>query len=171
MGRKVTRFITGSHSAGSALISRLGLSKTKVLNFHNGITGRQPDETPEETRRRLGVSGHRFLFGTVAILESRKGHSVLIHALTKLRNMLPLEEMPYTLIEGTGPEEANLRQLVKNLQLDDCVQFIGQERNVFNFLQAIDLFILPSINYERSEERRVGKECVSTCRSRWLPYH
>src|SRR3546814_12653624 len=23
----------------------------------------------------------------------------------------------------------------------------------------------------RSEERRVGKECVSTCRSRWCPYH
>src|SRR3546814_12056933 len=23
----------------------------------------------------------------------------------------------------------------------------------------------------RSEERRVGKECVSTCRSRWWPYH
>src|SRR3546814_18598231 len=27
-------------------------------------------------------------------------------------------------------------------------------------------FVLP-----RSEERRVGKECVSTCRSRWSPYH
>src|SRR3546814_5000798 len=25
--------------------------------------------------------------------------------------------------------------------------------------------------HERSEERRVGKECVSTCRSRWSPYH
>src|SRR3546814_8959389 len=24
---------------------------------------------------------------------------------------------------------------------------------------------------ERSEERRVGKECISTCRSRWSPYH
>src|SRR3546814_14439502 len=24
---------------------------------------------------------------------------------------------------------------------------------------------------DRSEERRVGKECVSTCRSRWAPYH
>src|SRR3546814_12756421 len=24
---------------------------------------------------------------------------------------------------------------------------------------------------QRSEERRVGKECVSTCRSRWEPYH
>src|SRR3546814_16956565 len=26
-------------------------------------------------------------------------------------------------------------------------------------------------NSQRSEERRVGKECVSTCRSRWSPYH
>src|SRR3546814_11151690 len=42
---------------------------------------------------------------------------------------------------------------------------------------------LPAVKYEgsgaskdeqwvqRSEERRVGKECVSTCRSRWWPYH
>src|SRR3546814_13880949 len=26
-------------------------------------------------------------------------------------------------------------------------------------------------DFQRSEERRVGKECVSTCRSRWSPYH
>src|SRR3546814_5507735 len=29
----------------------------------------------------------------------------------------------------------------------------------------------PSQESSRSEERRVGKECVSTCRSRWSPYH
>src|SRR3546814_11515547 len=28
-----------------------------------------------------------------------------------------------------------------------------------------------SAEEQRSEERRVGKECVSTCRSRWSPYH
>src|SRR3546814_3566786 len=28
-----------------------------------------------------------------------------------------------------------------------------------------------AIRNHRSEERRVGKECVSTCRSRWSPYH
>src|SRR3546814_17217764 len=28
-----------------------------------------------------------------------------------------------------------------------------------------------SLGSYRSEERRVGKECVSTCRSRWSPYH
>src|SRR3546814_18250048 len=30
---------------------------------------------------------------------------------------------------------------------------------------------LRSPAFYRSEERRVGKECVSTCRSRWAPYH
>src|SRR3546814_17935757 len=30
---------------------------------------------------------------------------------------------------------------------------------------------LQSLQVARSEERRVGKECVSTCRSRWSPYH
>src|SRR3546814_3039456 len=31
-------------------------------------------------------------------------------------------------------------------------------------VEALDIAV-------RSEERRVGKECVSTCRSRWSPYH
>src|SRR3546814_17026373 len=31
--------------------------------------------------------------------------------------------------------------------------------------------LAPPPSLRRSEERRVGKECVSTCRSRWSPYH
>src|SRR3546814_11102087 len=30
---------------------------------------------------------------------------------------------------------------------------------------------IEQVRWIRSEERRVGKECVSTCRSRWSPYH
>src|SRR3546814_10046725 len=30
---------------------------------------------------------------------------------------------------------------------------------------------ISAVEGSRSEERRVGKECVSTCRSRWSPYH
>src|SRR3546814_15288792 len=33
----------------------------------------------------------------------------------------------------------------------------------------VHLHVLP--RHERSDERRVGKECASTCRSRWSPYH
>src|SRR3546814_9621568 len=45
-------------------------------------------------------------------------------------------------------------------------------------LQAVALVLLLQRIHQcrhqfgaRSEERRVGKECVSTCRSRWSPYH
>src|SRR3546814_13491144 len=33
--------------------------------------------------------------------------------------------------------------------------------------ERMSMIVVPA----RSEERRVGKECVSTCRSRWAPYH
>src|SRR3546814_14607366 len=39
-----------------------------------------------------------------------------------------------------------------------------------NYSLSDELSVFGGLNY-RSEERRVGKECVSTCRSRWSPYH
>src|SRR3546814_17741168 len=34
----------------------------------------------------------------------------------------------------------------------------------------LGIAFVPEAEGKRSEERRVGKECVSTCRSRWSPY-
>src|SRR3546814_16742542 len=34
---------------------------------------------------------------------------------------------------------------------------------------GVDLISMGALTHSRSEERRVGKECVSTCRSRWSP--
>src|SRR3546814_15307809 len=45
-------------------------------------------------------------------------------------------------------------------------QVHGQTRDLLNLVVGE---IGRDLN--RSEERRVGKECVSTCRSRWSPYH
>src|SRR3546814_9383128 len=38
-------------------------------------------------------------------------------------------------------------------------------------IRAGSVLALGPARRTRSEERRVGKECVSTCRSRWSPYH
>src|SRR3546814_10979302 len=46
-----------------------------------------------------------------------------------------------------------------------------ERRRVAIFSNLIDLLIAATLGWFRSEERRVGKECVSTCRSRWSPYH
>src|SRR3546814_15128222 len=53
-------------------------------------------------------------------------------------------------------------------------QVSGVFHSAHQFLADDQLLDLRSafVNAEdRSEERRVGKECVSTCRSRWSPYH
>src|SRR3546814_11195164 len=47
--------------------------------------------------------------------------------------------------------------------LTKCIRVI-HPRLVISFISPLD-------RHGRSEERRVGKECVSTCRSRWSPCH
>src|SRR3546814_12693130 len=44
-------------------------------------------------------------------------------------------------------------------------EFVGESNFIDGVVQG------SSCGMTRSEERRVGKECVSTCRSRWSPYH
>src|SRR3546814_11958044 len=46
-----------------------------------------------------------------------------------------------------------------------------QANNYTEAVNALDRFIQLNPSNPRSEERRVGKECVSTCRSRWPTYH
>src|SRR3546814_3064723 len=48
-----------------------------------------------------------------------------------------------------------------------CTYFLRPPSNTPHLGETI----LPIWVIGRSEERRVGKECVSTCRSRWSPYH
>src|SRR3546814_10555306 len=45
----------------------------------------------------------------------------------------------------------------------------GGEDSALFFSYSLSMRASPKAR--RSEERRVGKECVSTCRSRWAPYH
>src|SRR3546814_12413928 len=42
---------------------------------------------------------------------------------------------------------------------------------LYGFVWKWEVTGSPSVIFVRSEERRVGKEGVSTCRSRWSPYH
>src|SRR3546814_15299305 len=53
-----------------------------------------------------------------------------------------------------------------------CLACMFLQRSYWPFLDG-SASSLPSSQQsnQRSEERRVGKECVSTCRSRWSPYH
>src|SRR3546814_17847972 len=56
-------------------------------------------------------------------------------------------------------------------RIDYEVPFRKFERVECAPLQVDDMGGHVTRQANRSEERRVGKECVSTCRSRWSPYH
>src|SRR3546814_19968468 len=48
---------------------------------------------------------------------------------------------------------------------------VDEQRTGSRIFEARDAFHRRLHAVDRSEERRVGKECVSTCRSRWSTYH
>src|SRR3546814_6070238 len=51
-------------------------------------------------------------------------------------------------------------------------KFVTPYRRCLLVFASLLIAIAPTIGAaDRSEERRVGKECVSTCSSRWSPYH
>src|SRR3546814_11223801 len=72
------------------------------------------------------------------------------------------------------PRDGLYRVLARKYRPSTFADLVGQEALVRTLTNAIDSgrlahgFILTGV---RSEERRVGKECVSTCRSRWSRFH
>src|SRR3546814_10429072 len=75
--------------------------------------------------------------------------------------------LPILLMVGSVAVFAAMDAVVKDLGTRYPTMQVMFFRSLFAFV-PIMLLILHS---GRSEERRVGKECVSTCRSRWSPYH
>lgn len=144
----VSLFVTGSLTAKKVLQLVLKLPDQKLRTLHNGIAPRELTESKSQTRARLKISDETLVFGIVALLEKRKGHHVLIEAVSKLTSMIPQEQMPFVLIEGDGPEKQSLHSLVEILKVGEWVRFVGNETNIFNFMQSLDVVLLPSVANE-----------------------
>src|SRR3546814_17660017 len=67
---------------------------------------------------------------------------------------------------GDSASDAEMRELAQEELATAEVRIAALDRE-------LKVLMLPkdAADETRSEERRVGKECVSTCRSRWSPYH
>lgn len=148
--RCVDIYVTGSKAAANQLAKVLRLRQEKLLPLHNGIARRKFEETSEQTRTRLGVSDFNgVLFGVVALMEERKGHRILLDALLVLSRTKPelLADIKI-LFEGSGPLREELESFVETHALSKQVEFAGVERNIFDFIQALDVLVLPSIRNE-----------------------
>jgi glycosyltransferase involved in cell wall biosynthesis len=148
VGHCVTKFVTGSRNAGLALQQALRLPDQRLFTLHNGIAVRHATENRTETRARLGLPQGQVVFGMVALLEWRKGHRVLLNAIAELKTIINEREMPVFLIEGDGPDRDELKQMVGRLGVGNWVCFVGVEQHIFDFVQALDVMLLPSVANE-----------------------
>lgn len=171
IARLVSRFVTGSMSAAAQLKKVLRLNQVKCQALHNGIALRNITETREETRKRLGLDQFEgVVFGVVAILRPNKGHQVLLDAMVKLvagaaNNIAPPVRI---LIEGDGPLRAELQEFVAAKRLSEHCIFVGEEKNVINFMALLDVLILPSVDEEDFpnvilEAMGLGKPVIASC--------
>jgi glycosyltransferase involved in cell wall biosynthesis len=148
VARRVSKFITGSAHARDRLTNVLRLSDGQALNIHNGIQPRALTQTREQVRARLGLNADGPVFGIVALQVRRKGHMILLQALDDIRRQHGRSAVPQLAVEGEGPLRNSLEAFVREHELGDKVLFIGREENVFNLLNAIDVFVLPSLSHE-----------------------
>lgn len=117
----------------------------KVLCIHNGISHNHSGTSVDirEIRSGLGVKETDYVIGSVGRLTAVKGHEFFIKAGARL--MEHRETMKLLLI-GDGPLRKNLEALTLRLGIGDRVIFAGHRDNPRALLQAMDIFVLPSLN-------------------------
>src|SRR6056297_3217752 len=135
----------------------------------------------------LAVSGAFYVWSVAAIVQAAQvipppnaigvGIGVLIiiaiaifgHALAALGNPAdanaPADERDHLVIWRAGSLSGSLLAVTTMLSMVGFAM-IGNGNLLFHMMVG-GLVLSQFAEYARSEERRVGKECVSTCRSRW----
>src|SRR3546814_12968712 len=73
----------------------------------------------------------------------------------------------WRLVDGTAPADGGDADLDRKLH--KTIAGVGEDVDALQFTKAVAK--LSELVTARSEERRVGKGCVSTFRSRWAPSH
>ena len=90
-------------------------------------------------RSRLSLDQESFIVGIVATLRSWKGHRYLIEAFSRFSDSNSL-----LLVVGDGPQWNALHELARELGVQERVMFTGRQDNVAEWMQAMDIFCLPS---------------------------
>src|SRR3546814_16361904 len=83
------------------------------------------------------------------------------HAAKKKQKQIQIKEIKFRPTTEDGDYQTKLRSITRFLDEGDKVKIVVRFRGREMAHQELG----------RSEGRRVGKESVSTCRSRWEPYH
>ncbi len=160
--RATARIVTAGESLRKELIERNHFAADRIDSVPTGIDANRfaPGEHAI-ARAALKLPPDKTLVGIVAALRSWKGHRYLIEAVAQLPESIGL------VIVGDGPMREALEALVDERNIRARVRFAGDQRDVVPWLQAFDIFALPSYANEGVPQALVqamlvGLPCVTT---------
>lgn len=138
--RASARVVTTGEALREQVIAATGISPLRVVSVPTGVDlARFSPGDRAAARRRLSLPPEDFLVGIVATLRSWKGHSYLVDALAKIED--PATRL---VIVGQGPGWEPLHKQVRSRGIEQRVVFAGDQSDVAPWMQALDVFALPS---------------------------
>jgi len=160
--RATAQIVTTGELLKKELVERNGYPAERIESVPTGIDPRRfrPGDRAA-ARRRLGLPQDATIVGIVATLRSWKGHLFLIDAVAELPGTVTLA------IVGDGPMREVIEARVRAVQLTERVRFAGNQADVAPWLQALDVFALPSYANEGVPQALIqamltGLACVTT---------
>jgi len=125
------------------LVGMYGSSRVSCI--HNGIDLEAVRVTTsrEALRRKWQIAEDAVVIGTVGRLVPVKGHAMLLEA---TRILHASKENVALVIVGDGPLRKDLEASAKRLGLEASVIFAGQQDQSFDFMNMMDIFVLPSLH-------------------------
>jgi glycosyltransferase involved in cell wall biosynthesis len=138
--RAAARIVTTGEKLRRQVIEETGAAEANVLSIPTGIDlERFRPADRGAARAALGLARDGLLIGIVATLRSWKGHRHLLAAFAAL----PRSDVRLVIV-GDGPQRAALEALAVELALGERVRFAGNQAEVAPWMQALDVFCLPS---------------------------
>ena len=127
-------------------VNKRGFQKT--ITVYNGIDTDifNPQNVSEDLRNELGLKKENIVIGSIGVIEKDKGHRYLVEAIARLK----AEGIPnmVCVICGTGPEESDLKEFVRDKGLDSEILFLGFREDIPKVLKILDIFALMSLTIE-----------------------
>ncbi|WP_319548643.1 glycosyltransferase [Desulfogranum marinum] len=140
------KYIGVSNACSRDINDLKGIDKNKINTIHNGrnLNYYKPVTYKQKklSKKRFGINNKIFVFGTLARLEYQKGHEYLLEATSLLLNRISNFKV---LIVGSGNLEKHLKNKADRLKLCDNIIWAGFQKNISQFLSAMDVHILPSL--------------------------
>lgn len=163
--RKFDYYIAISDEFKKMLVNR-GFKEDRIFVVYNGID--LEDEfsyvSKEEFLNRYNIKAdNKTIVGIIARLDLVKDHETFIKAAKKV---LETRKDIVFLIAGTGKDEIRIKNMVKDLKVEEHVHFLGYVEDQYSFFNAIDINVLTSISesfpYAILEGARLKKPIIST---------